>query len=248
MVKAVNVITKLMLMLLLGLSVTVQTHAFAPNFKREQAPASTHREMVVLIHGLMRTSFSMRPLKSYLEHNGYQVYIYSYSSARYTIQQHGRSLEQFIKNLLVKNPDVKINFITHSLGGIITREALAKLTPTQLHHIGSLIMLAPPNQGSVLAKLSTKMFPLITSSIKPLAELSSDEDAYVHHVPVPPIKMGIIAGRFDAKVPPSAARLEGQPEPVIINTTHTFIMNSSKTKELVLNFLQNGTFNTNNKK
>ena len=138
---------------------------------------------------------------------------------------------------------MKIHFVTHSLGGgIIVREALAKWSPNQLKHIGVLIMLAPPNQGSLLAKLSTKMFPLITSLIKPLAELSLEKGSYVHHVPVPHIKMGIIAGRFDAKVPPSAAWLQGQTEPIVINSTHTFIMNHAKTKKLILTFLEKGTF------
>jgi len=199
-------------------------------------------EIIVLIHGLMRSSMSMASLKSFLEHQGYQVYSYSYPSAKYTIHDHGIYLKQFIANLLVKNPGVKIHFITHSLGGIIIREALATLSPKQLNCIGYLIMLAPPNQGSFLAKLSTKMFPVITFLIKPLAELSSDQSSYVHRVSVPNIKMGIIAGRFDAKVPPAAAYLKGQTDLIVINSTHMFIMNNTKTKSLIIHFLQKGTF------
>ena len=199
-------------------------------------------EVVVLIHGLMRSSRSMTPLKSSLEQNGYRVYYYNYHSARYTILEHGIALNHYIDNLLEKNSGIKIHFITHSLGGIIVREALSKRSKKQLKNIGYLIMLAPPNQGSELATLSTKLFPLITSSIKPLAELGSEKQSYVHHIPVPPIKIGIIAGRYDAKVPPLAAGLPGLPPPVIVNTNHTFIMSNARTKELVLNFLENGRF------
>lgn len=202
-----------------------------------------HKEVVVLIHGLMRTYWSMKPLKLYLESQDYQVYYYSYPSAKYTIPEHGLYLSEFIRRVLANNPDVKIHFITHSIGGIILREALPKLNKKQLKNIGYVIMLAPPNQGSFLAKLSTKMFPMVASKIKPLAELSSDPNSYVHHVPVPKIKMGIIAGRFDAKVPPSSARLQGQPDPAIVNSTHTFIMNNSKTRKLIMTFLAKGTFN-----
>lgn len=207
--------------------------------------AAHQQEIIILIHGLMRTSLSMRPLKSYLEHYGYQVYSYSYPSARYTIQQHGVNLQQFINNLLAKNPGKKINLVTHSLGGIIAREAVAKLQPAQLKRIGCLIMLAPPNQGSKLAKLSTKIFPLFTSPIKPLAELSSDQSSYVHRVPIPKIKIAIIAGKYDAKVPPEYARLNGQMAPVVTDTSHMFIMNNAKTRTLIIDFLKNGTFEKN---
>lgn len=245
-----NLIKRFILLLSIGLSCMVPAYASSSDFKRAtslitpnvQVKPAHRREIIVLIHGLIRSTLSMYPLKSYLERQGYQVYSYSYPSARYTIQQHGAYLNQFINELLAKNPGVKIDFITHSLGGIITREALSKLTTKQLKNVGCLIMLAPPNQGSKLAKLSTKMFPLFTFPIKPLAELSSDKSSYVHRVPVPNIKIGIIAGRYDAKVPPEAARLDGQAEPVVINSTHTFIMNNAQTKKLITNFLERGTF------
>jgi hypothetical protein len=243
-------ISKFILLVFIGITWITQTFALLPNSKmqiKKASPAVTvtakhHREVIILIHGLLRSYMSMRPLKLYLENQGYQVYYYNYPSAKYTIHEHAIYLNQYINRVLAIHPGVKIHFVTHSLGGIIVREALAKWPPNQLKHIGVLIMLAPPNQGSLLAKLSTKIFPLITSSIKPLVELSSDKGSYVHHVPVPHIKMGIIAGRFDAKVPPSSAWLQGQTEPIVINSTHTFIMNHAKTKKLILTFLEKGTF------
>jgi pimeloyl-ACP methyl ester carboxylesterase len=234
-----NKFTQLLLILFISCAFMVSAHAFK---KQPLVATNHHRQIVVLIHGLMRTSWSMSPLKSYLEKQGYQVYYYKYSSTRHTIHEHGIYLNQFVTRLLKKHPGATVHFITHSLGGIIIREALANLKKNQLKQVGYLIMLAPPNQGSFLAKLSTKMFPLITTAIKPLAELSSEQSSYVHHVPIPKIKMGIIAGRFDAKVPPTAARLKGQNELVVINTTHTFIMNNPRTKELISNFLDKGTF------
>ncbi|VEB38835.1 lipase LipB [Legionella cherrii] len=137
---------------------------------------------------------------------------------------------------------MKVSFITHSLGGIITRQALSTWSQEQLKQIGCLIMLAPPNQGSKLAQLSSKIFPMFTSPIKPLAELSSEQTSYVHRVPVPNIKIGIIAGRYDAKVPPESARLQGQNDPIIVNSNHTFIMNNAKTRQLIMSFLRTGSF------
>lgn len=241
-----NHFASIVLSICMGIGIVLQSHAFMSHNRFDMAKITQQQEhqqeIIVLIHGLMRTSMSMAFLKRFLEHEGYQVYSYGYPSAKYSIQEHGVYLNQYIIELIKKNPDVKIHLITHSLGGIISREALAKLSAKQLKNIGYLIMMAPPNQGSYLAKLSTKIFPLVTSPIKPLTELSSDDESYVHYVPVPNVKMGIIAGRFDAKVPPTSAILNNKTDLVVINTTHTFIMNNFKTRQYILNFLEKGAF------
>ncbi|WP_415073241.1 esterase/lipase family protein [Legionella sp.] len=240
-----NKIMKLMLILGFATTCMLQAYALIPvkiNPFAEQAQKVASREIVVLVHGLMRTSLSMAPLKFYLQRHGYEVRIYSYPSPRYSIHQHAQQLNYFIKQLEAENPGVKIHFVTHSMGGIITREALSRLSKKEFNQIGYLVMMAPPNQGSKLAKLSTNIFPILKSMIKPLSELSSEHSAYVHRVPIPPLKMGIIAGRYDAKVPPEAARMDGFAEPIVISTTHTFIMNHPEAKKLIVTFLEKGTF------
>ncbi|MBI2785456.1 MAG: alpha/beta hydrolase [Legionella longbeachae] len=242
--------TRFILVLWIGIVYAVQAYAFLPKSQPQiygnspVAPVQSQhtQEIIVLVHGLMRTSLSMWPLKNYLKRHGYQVYSYSYPSPKYSIQEHGFYLNQFIIDLLIKNPGIKIHFITHSLGGIISREALSKLSKKQLKYVGCLIMLAPPNQGSELAKLSLKILPIISSTIKPMAELSSEQTSYVHQVPIPKVKIGIIAGRYDAKVPPKSARLQGQEEPMIVNSNHTFIMNNEEAKRLIMSFLEKGSF------
>lgn len=200
------------------------------------------QKVVVLIHGLMRTSASMMFLSSYLKKQGYEVQYYNYPSAKNTIHEHGLYLNEYVKNILAEHPKATFYFVTHSLGGIIARDALAQLSPEQLKRIGGLIMLAPPNQGSALAKLSMKAFPMLSYFVKPLAELSSEQNAMVHTIAIPKTKIGIIAGRYDAKVPPASARLEGQAEPILVNSTHTFIMNNAQAKILILRFIEEGSF------
>lgn len=227
-------IARCLLILSIGMCCMMQTHA---------TPVRPQRDIVVLIHGLMRTSLSMRPIKTYLEHQNYRVFYYDYASARFSLHEHALHLQYYIEELLANNPHATVHFVTHSMGGIIVREAISSLNKSQFQQIGCLVMMAPPNQGSVLAKISTQLFPAVNYFIKPLAELSSDNDAYVHKVPVPQLKIGIIAGRYDAKAPPSSAQLLGQTDLALINSTHTFIMNKSQTKQLIVHFLENGRFN-----
>lgn len=233
-----QIINSVCLFFLLTLLLIKDVKAQETDLQQKLTPSKT----VLLVHGLMRTPASMFFLSSYLKHQGYQVISYDYPSARGSIQEHGVLLNQYLKKFIKEHPHTKIYLITHSLGGIIARVALAQLPKAQLKDIGGLIMLAPPNQGSFLAKFSTHYFPMISYFVKPLTELSSEKNAYVHQVPVPDVKIGIIAGRYDAKVPPASARLEGQAEPVIVNSTHTFIMNNFQTWAYVKHFLETGSF------
>jgi pimeloyl-ACP methyl ester carboxylesterase len=200
-------------------------------------------EIIILIHGLMRSRRSMRLLEKYLNKKGYETYNYNYPSTQFTINEHGLQLKKFIEELLSAHPNKHLNFITHSLGGIITREALGKLSQPNLNRCHCLIMLAPPNRGSLFAKLVLAIAPFLSLWVKPLAELSCHPDAYVHQVAVPDqIKIGTIAGRFDIKAPPSVTHLDGQNDFLIINAAHTFIMNHPKARIAILKFLQQENF------
>lgn len=206
------------------------------------AITSDHHQskLVILVHGLMRTSSSMIPLGLFLEQRGYTVYTYNYPSRKNSIQEHSKELVDSIQQVITQNKDRDVYFVTHSMGGIITRDALTQLSLEQLKQVKGLVMLAPPNKGSELARLSTTFFPVISHFIKPLAELSSARNAYVHQVSVPKVKMAIIAGRYDAKVPVDSTFLNSSVETAVVSSTHTYIMNNPQTKELVLNFLEHG--------
>lgn len=208
------------------------------------ARPNEHRgEMVVLIHGLIRSYKSMLKLGQYLRCHGYEISLYDYPSRKCSITEHSTRLNAYISLLLSNHPAKKFHFVTHSLGGIIAREALSNLTKEQLSKCEHLIMLAPPTQGSSLAQLFVKCFPFLTAFIKPLAELSSSQKAYVHQVAIPAgLKIGVIAGRFDAKTPPSVTHIEGENDFIVINAAHTFIMNHPKGRKAILNFLRKTSF------
>ena len=85
-------------------------------------------EIIVIVHGLIRSSKSMLSLGKHLNEIGYEIIFYDYPSTKYNIAEHSKQLNLFIQSLLFKNHAKKVHFITHSLGGIITREALNSLT------------------------------------------------------------------------------------------------------------------------
>lgn len=197
-----------------------------------------HVTSVVLLHGLGRTSLSMRPLAARLEAGGYDVHNWDYPSTQETIETHGENLRRLLAELNA-DPDVEqIHVVTHSLGGIITRQALLKDRPLKLKRV---VMLAPPNKGSASARFWA---PLAGRVIKPLAGLSDDPDSAVNQMGVPRgVEVGIIAAAEDGKVDVDDTHLEGEVDHVVVPGYHTFIMDREDVASQVISFLKHGHFN-----
>ena len=108
----------------------------------EVAPAN---ECVVLLHGLARTSDSMKSLEKRLTIEGFTVVNVDYPSRKHSIESLAEiAVGQGIEECVGKSAS-KINFVTHSLGGILVR---IYLKSNQRKDIGRVVMLGPPNQGS----------------------------------------------------------------------------------------------------
>jgi pimeloyl-ACP methyl ester carboxylesterase len=203
----------------------------------------------VLIHGLARRSSHLHSLGRFFSRAGYTVYVYDYYTTKNNIANHGRDFGRFLKEIATRHHEMKINIISHSLGGIITREALTRLNETdkaeilKANRIKSIVMLAPPNHGSAAAGLAMRIFPFAGALMKPLAELSSKPDAYVHNVPVPTgIPIGIIASRLDLHVSVSRTILKEQTEHMIVSSGHDGIVNRRNVRDAALRFIETGKF------
>jgi len=204
-------------------------------------------EIAVLVHGLIRRGRNLLVLGRRLNRAGFAVHIYDYETTTKTIAEHGRDFKLFLEKLAAENPERKIHIVTHSMGGIITREALGHPAGAgeilTSERIGRIVMLAPPNQGSDAARRAVRWMPFIRTVILPLAELSSAPEAYIHRVPVPDgIDIGIIAGRFDLEVRLNYTRLPAMRAHIPINAEHSFMVYLPKVAKLVVRYLREGRF------
>lgn len=207
-------------------------------------------EVVIMVHGLLRRSLNLFQLGKALQKRGYHVYLYDYQTSRYSVAEHGQHFKQYLEKIIAEHPDKKLNLVTHSMGGILTREALAGIDDNVAtdnlitrERFKRIVMLAPPHLGSDVARRFCQYFPFTAKWLKPLADLSSAPESYIHQVPIPTgLDIGIIVGRFDQEVKEAYTRLPGVKYYLKINAGHSFIMYMPATRKAVICFLENGYF------
>ena len=110
--------------------------------------------------------------------------------------------------------------------------------------IEAVVMLGPPNRGSVLAYFgNSRAARGINAS---LADMTPSPDSYVRNIPPPPFlpPVGIVAGRFDGKVALSSTLLpDGQPcERIVVPCTHPGLRDPKHTLDPILRFLRAKSF------
>src|SRR5262245_19524147 len=106
------------------------------------------RDVAVLVHGLAAGKFVMRALAGSLAKASLKVVNWGYRSLWSPLQRQGRQLAGILSRLEEEEPNARVHLVTHSMGGIIARLALAEYLPRRL---GRFVMIAPPNRGSHIA-------------------------------------------------------------------------------------------------
>jgi triacylglycerol esterase/lipase EstA (alpha/beta hydrolase family) len=202
-----------------------------------QSEATTQeRELVVVLHGMGRTSYSMAPMKEALEEAGFDVLNLGYSSYCCSIAELGAIIREQIAT--GRGAHVRVHFVGHSLGGIIARWILTQPTPPP--GVGRVVMLAPPNQGSKSADFYS---PVAGWLLEPMDELRTDASSTVCRLPeIRGFEVGVIAALDDGKVQVTETHVAGEHAHVVVEGNHTFIMRRDDVHRLTIQFLREGRF------
>lgn len=209
-------------------------------------------ETVVLIHGLFRTDKSMANLDHYLQNHGYNVINIDYQSTRYPIETLVKQINKHLVSNKV-NTAKKVHFVTHSLGGIVTRLLLKEYPMTNL---GRVVMLSPPNRGSELIDTFKEVNYLKEIAGPAAISLGTMADSLPNRLGPVDYELGIITGNWsfnpiysaiipgddDGKVSVERAKIKGMKDFLVLPYSHTFIMNKPRVQKEVLNFLLHGAF------
>lgn len=215
---------------------------------RDIPPYDGH--LVILVHGLGRSPASFGGLKRALGENGYQVAAIAYPSTRRSLGRNAESLKELVENL--EGVD-RVSFVTHSLGGLLVRELLARGGDWRDRiEVGAVVMTASPSRGAAIADALSGVPPFSWILGEGLVAATRAEAS---SLPAPDVPFGIVAagrggtgynpflsGDDDLLVTVDETRLDGAADWLYVSGAHTFVMNHPETVEATLNFLDHGTF------
>ncbi len=209
-------------------------------------------DCVVLLHGLAKPSKSMAPLSDALTSQGYITVNVNYPSRHQPIEK--LAIDTIDKAIKLCPEGKRINFVTHSMGGILVRYYLHK----NKLNTGRTVMLGPPNKGSeVVDKLHTLPgFELLNgpagmhlgthkkSIPNKLGPIKHELGIIAGNHSINPILSSIIPGPDDGKVSVESTKLKGMSVHITLPVTHTFMMSNSTVITQALYFLKHGSFIT----
>lgn len=227
-------------------------------------PVAAMAECTILLHGLARTKSSLSSLEKFLKTKKHYVVSVNYPSTKKKIEELAepainKALKKCRDGFKKKGPLKKINFVTHSMGGILLRYYLSK---NQIKELNRSVMIAPPNKGSELVDKLSFLKPFSWLNGPAGKQLSTDKSSFVNSLGPVKFELGVIAGNKslnplysniipgpdDGKVSVSSAKIKGMKDFIALPAGHTFIMNNKKAQEEVLNFLNIGEFKASKKK
>ncbi len=217
--------------------------------RRSYRPRSDH--LVVLVHGMGRSRHCFHALARALRAKGYEVAAVTYPSTMRSIDAHADQLARVLERTRGAR---SVSFVTHSLGGLVVRELLARQAPWQKKlEAKGLVMLGAPNRGSQLAaKLEgSALYRLVTG---PLAEGLTPRGAA--DIPEPTVPFGVIAGGNgiprgknamirgdnDGVVAVADTVLPEMADFLLVDSIHTLLVSHPEVIRATLAFLATGRF------
>jgi uncharacterized alpha/beta hydrolase family protein len=210
-------------------------------------------KIAILSHGFNKSLNDMLFLSTGLKKHGINNIVVNLPTTFCSVDDCIKSLNLQIYDIVKKYKIV--NFVGHSIGGLIIRAYINKLKP---ENVGKCIFIATPHQGSKLAKISGYI-PFYKNIFKPIKDLQpSENNNYL--LENKNIAVGLIIGNnnntilgkyflseeSDGRVEIFSALSKDAKDIIILPYGHKEIHHKEITLKLVIDFLLNGVFRNNN--
>ena len=207
-------------------------------------------EVVVLLHGLGMSSYTMLYYKRAIASEGYQTINIDYPSRAFNAVELLDIVSDFIVRELNNHSSYdKVHFVGHSLGGILARLLALKY---EQDNLGCCIALGSPNRGSILAYKMRNNWFMKWYFGKALIDLFPDSD-FIASISSLPKYYYLIAGTA-YKLSPFGFILEKPNDGTVLvremipedlsdsrifrfNVSHTSMLFSSEVREKIITLL-----------
>ena len=194
---------------------------------------------VLLVHGLGRTPLSLMFLGLRLARAGHAPEYFGYSA---TLEHRDRIVERLVRRLEdLEETGAEVGLIGHSFGGLLLRQAAARVPGLRVRHF---VMLGTPNHPPRLAPRAWRWLPyrLLRGSC---GEALTREDWFAQ---LPPLAVPhtVVAGtagwgprgpfggeQNDGVVAVAEAAVSAGDPPVLLPVFHTFMMNSGAVERVI---------------
>ncbi len=229
--------------------------AFA-DLERSGRVSPVRGHTVILLHGLGEGRDSMDPLAKHLRTAlDATVLTFGYASVKADIDAHGRALDAVVSRL----PHAEtLSFVGHSLGNLVVRRWMALAAAPDLARTRRMVMLGPPNQGSDLARMASRIWGLASLTEGASRDLVVDWPRVAPSLAVPACDFGIVAGGRgddtgyslllegddDAVVRVAETQLPGARDFVVVPVHHAAMMKDTAVQRATVEFLETGRFPT----
>ena len=198
----------------------------------------------------------MRPLQRALEASDYVVLNCGYRSRSADIATLARDVAHRVSQW---EPGAKLDFVTHSLGGILVRAALA-YGHLPRERVRRVVMLGPPNAGSEVVD-AFQAIPIVARIYAALTgpagtQLGTKASGLPAQLPPVDFELGVIAGNRsfnplfsailgaenDGKVRVDRTGVEGMRQVLVVAHWHPLLVSAPSVVQQVVQFLETGAF------